>query len=111
MVARLGGEEFVALLPDVSCEMAYIVAERLRAAIDDVPFTCAVPDGHLHITTSIGGTVVHKGMKADPEAALKEADDALYAAKEAGRNACFFDGKGRLDPVDHKPQPRLFITD
>lgn len=111
MVARLGGEEFVALLPDVSCEMAYIVAERLRAAIDDVPFTCDVPDGHLHVTTSIGGTVVHKGKKADPETVLKEADDALYAAKESGRNASFFDGKGKLNPEDHKPEPRLFITE
>jgi len=61
MVARMGGEEFVALLPDVSEDMAYVVSERLRSAIADEPFKCNVPEGSLKITTSIGGTIVEKG--------------------------------------------------
>lgn len=109
MVARMGGEEFVALLPDVSRKMAHIVSERLRAAIDDEPFTCDVPDGKLHITTSIGGTVVEKGTKADAVVAMKEADDSLYKAKDSGRNASYFFETGKLDPEDHKPEPRLFM--
>ena len=111
MVARMGGEEFVALLPDVSKDMAYIVAERLRAAIDEVPFKCKVPEGQLHITTSIGGSVVQKGTKSEAETVMKEIDDALYAAKEGGRNACYFHGVGKLNPEDHKPEPRMFITE
>jgi two-component system cell cycle response regulator len=111
MVARMGGEEFVALLPDVSKDMAYIVAERLRSAIDDEPFKCKVPEGQLHITTSVGGTVVQKGTKAVAETVMKEVDDALYAAKEAGRNASYFHGTGKLNPEDHKPEPRQFLTE
>lgn len=109
MVARMGGEEFVALLPDVSDEMAYVVAERLRSAIADKPFKCNVPEGELNITTSIGGTIVEKGTKVEPGNVMKEADDALYEAKENGRNASFFKGIGKLNPEDHKPEPRMFI--
>lgn len=111
MVARLGGEEFVALLPDVTESMAHIVAERLRSAIADEPFKCDVPEGELKITTSIGGTLVQRGIKVDPDQVMKEADDSLYEAKENGRNTCYFHGKGRLDPEDHKSEPRMFITD
>lgn len=109
MVARLGGEEFVALLPDVSEEMAHIVAERLRTAIADKPFTCKVPEGHLSITASVGGTIVDKGTKIDPDVAMKEADDALYKAKNEGRNLSVFHGVGKLDPEKFIPEPRMFI--
>lgn len=109
MVARLGGEEFVALLPDVSDEMAHVVAERLRSAISDKPFTCKVPEGSLSITASLGGTIVPKGTVANPETVMKEADDALYKAKHDGRNACFFHGTGRLDSNKFVPEPRMFL--
>ena len=111
MVARLGGEEFVVLLPDVTEEMAYTVSERLRAAIANEPFKCAVPEAQLTITTSLGGTIVCAGTHANPDDVLKQADDALYEAKEGGRNASYFHGKGRLEPDDHKPEPRMFITE
>lgn len=109
MVARIGGEEFVALLPDVTDDMAYVVAERLRAAVADTPFRCKTPEGYLKITTSVGGTIVEKGTKADAETVMKEADDCLYEAKENGRNACFFKGIGKLNPEDHKSEPRMFL--
>jgi two-component system cell cycle response regulator len=109
MVARLGGEEFVVLLPDVTEEMAHMVAERLRLAIAKTPFECKIPEGELSITTSIGGTIVKAGTKADADNVMKEADVALYEAKENGRNACHFKDKGRLEPDEHKPEPRLFL--
>lgn len=109
MVARMGGEEFVALLPDVSNEMAHIVAERLRKVICEKPFKCAVPEGELKITTSVGGTIVQAGTEIDPDIALKQADDALYQAKENGRNVSYFDGTGKLNPDDFKPEKRMFI--
>jgi two-component system cell cycle response regulator len=111
MVARVGGEEFVALLPDVKTEMAYVVAERLRAAIADEPFKCSAEGGSLSITTSLGGTIIQPGEIADAQVVMKEADDELYKAKEGGRNACFFKGEGRLEPAAFKPEPRLFIED
>ncbi len=109
MVARLGGEEFVALLPDVKNEMAHIVAERLRKAICDKPFTCKVPEGSLKITTSLGGTIVPAGTMIEPNDALKQSDDALYLAKDNGRNICYFHETGALNPADHVPEPRLFL--
>lgn len=109
MVARLGGEEFVVLLPDVKEDMALTICERLRSAIADEAFKCNAPDGQLDITTSIGGTIVEKGTTANPDDVMKQADDALYEAKENGRNVCYFHEIGRLNPDDYKPEERQFI--
>ena len=99
MVARYGGEEFVVILPDVSRERAYRVAERLRATIANEPFPCAVPSGALEITTSIGGAVIG-GEINDVREALERADTTLYQAKGGGRNCVFFENKGRLNPEE-----------
>jgi two-component system cell cycle response regulator len=109
MVARLGGEEFVAVLPDVNERMAHVVAERLRKAIYDKPFTCKVPEGSLDITTSVGGTLIDKGVVAEADDVMKQADDALYAAKQGGRNVTFFHEKGKLDAEEFIQDSRIFI--
>ena len=105
LVARLGGEEFVVLLPDVSHERAKFIAERLRRLISDEPIKCNVAEGALPITISVGGVVID-----DPnhtiEEVLKFADDALYEAKNGGRNCSFFSGVGRLDEQKYKEDPR-----
>lgn len=111
LVARMGGEEFAAILPDVSEETAYIVAERLRRSISNHPFKCAVPEGQISVTVSIGGTIIQPGTQQALDVVLKQADDALYAAKGNGRDQCFFDGVGKLNPEDHLPTPRQFIKD
>lgn len=108
LVARLGGEEFVVILPDISTEMAYIVGERLRRSIADVPFTCEVEGGTVSVTTSIGGAIISDGA-ATMEQVLKRADDCLYQAKEEGRNAVVFEGKGKLEPADYQASSRPFI--
>lgn len=105
LVARMGGEEFVAILPDVSEERAYMVAERLRRAIAEEPFTIDHPDGPINITTSIGGSIIEHGSLSVHEA-LERADKVLYDAKEGGRNCAVFEGKGKLDPEQHKEVPR-----
>lgn len=106
LVARLGGEEFVVILPDISTEMAYFIGERLRKIIADEPFACAA--GNISITTSIGGTIVTRDSAAGQDV-VKLADDALYQAKETGRNATVFEGKGKLEPSDYKQAERAFI--
>lgn len=111
MVARLGGEEFVALLPDISEERAHQVAERLRTAISDTPFTCDVEAGELKITTSIGGTLAEQGIMHDPDVLMKQADDCLYEAKEQGRNKSVFFGHGVLNPGSFVEAPRLFVEE
>src|SRR5690606_28128528 len=89
-VARLGGEEFVVVMPDADAAAAMTVAERLRGTLADtpVPVTGAAV-GQISVTVSIGAAVTDE-VDVDPaEAAVKllrRADRALYAAKAAGRD-------------------------
>lgn len=80
MLCRIGGEEFLMLLPDTPSKQAFLVADRLREYIaqDDMP--------HVgHITCSMG--VAHWPDNATGlDGVLKAADVALYKAKQAGRN-------------------------
>lgn len=82
-VARLGGDEFTLLLPDIDIgENAAVVAQKILEAIRQ-PFEI---DGYeLFITTSIG-IVLHPNDGADTETLLKNADTAMYRAKEIGKN-------------------------
>lgn len=81
-IFRMGGEEFVCLLPDTSAEEAYEVAERLRLVFRR---TSAEVDGQaINATISIGATATDGRMPEDQ--VLAEADAALYRAKQAGRN-------------------------
>jgi len=82
LLARIGGEEFVVLLPQADLAAATGAAERLRACIADRPI--AVKGIEIPVTISIGGTEYHPGESFD-EAFLR-ADAAVYRAKEAGRN-------------------------
>lgn len=108
LVARLGGEEFVVVLPDVSEERAHMVAERLRAGISDVPFPCSAPGGSISITTSIGGTLIDFQPHTSQEV-LERADKCLYQAKEGGRNCTVFEGIGKIDPGKYREQERKTI--
>lgn len=84
-VGRLGGEEFGVLLPETSGSQALEVAERLREAFADAPV--GLPDGRsVSYTVSIGVTSLLSGQHADLDILFAQADDALYAAKDAGRN-------------------------
>jgi len=84
--ARLGGEEFLAILPGAGPQAARAVAERLRAAVSDGPVTVAGGAVALRVTVSVGVAVAPRGSAAAPEALLAEADAALYASKLEGRN-------------------------
>ncbi|GIF70614.1 GGDEF domain-containing protein [Asanoa siamensis] len=81
---RQGGEEFVVLLPETDAEGAAIVARRLGAAVRDEPFDIDGPRA-VDVTVSIG-IAVFPGHAATAQAVLDAADDALYAAKAAGRD-------------------------
>ena len=85
LVARMGGEEFLVILPDTDSEAAALVAERLRERIGDQPFKVGHEVGALTVTVSIGYTI--GGVPGDlAENLIKRADDALYQAKRTGRN-------------------------
>ncbi|NQV21799.1 MAG: sensor domain-containing diguanylate cyclase [Rhodospirillales bacterium] len=80
---RIGGEEFAATLPDTDLTGAMEVAERLRQAIDEQEIS--IDSGVVNVTVSIGVSVISE-QTTEYEILLKQADDALYRAKEAGRN-------------------------
>lgn len=91
--ARYGGEEFLVLMPQTGLEAGYRLAERIRAAVSAKPFGRDLLDEPLAVTVSIGLAEYDRGIhdEADPETAamrlVAEADQALYQAKIAGRNA------------------------
>jgi len=82
--ARYGGEEFMVLLPETGCENAIGIAERIRKSVIEYPF--ASEDGQrVWITVSIG-TVCFPVDGTVKENLLRKVDQALYYAKEKGRN-------------------------
>lgn len=85
LVGRLGGEEFIVVMPETSLAGAIVVAERLRLAVADDPFVLQEDGKQLSVTVSIG-IAVAEGEQETQETLLKRADDALYAAKNGGRN-------------------------
>lgn len=92
-VGRYGGEEFVLLLPGTVLDAAVTFAERIRESVERAEFRYG--DGQtLQKTMSCGVAAWPHPLVNDPEALIKAADDALYAAKETGRNRVIrFDGR------------------
>jgi diguanylate cyclase (GGDEF)-like protein len=82
-IGRLGGEEFLVVLPGVSTQAAAEIAERVRAAVADTPI--AIPGGEVTVTLSAGVAVTPGGL-VDPDPLLAAADGGLYEAKRGGRN-------------------------
>ena len=81
VVGRFGGDEFVALLADCSDETALEIAERLRAALSQ-PYRI----GHRDVVVSASIGLARPETGDDADSALRNADLALYRAKEAGRD-------------------------
>lgn len=108
ILARTGGEEFVAVLVDVPIEKACYIAERLRRSIAEDPFPASTPEGELSISTSIGAIYTGTDVMTVDEA-LASADKQLYDAKETGRNRVHFEGKGWLVPEDYREKPRPVV--
>ena len=83
-VARYGGEEFVVVMPGTAPEDAMTAAERLRRAIETLPFEPS-SDRRYPLTISIGVACSHQ-PPLSPETLLRAGDRALYDAKRSGRN-------------------------
>lgn len=80
-LARLGGEEFVIFFENTSIDQAYQVCDRLRRVVGGTPLM--TPAGSLKVTVSGGVAVIGRGGLTP---ALKSADEALYRAKQGGRD-------------------------
>jgi len=86
MVARYGGEEFAMVLPETSKIDGMIVAERLRETIASLKID--YEGRSLSVTASFGVSSLDASRNIDKIEFIKEADYALYQAKNAGRNTC-----------------------
>lgn len=85
IACRLGGEEFLVILPETSGDMACVSAERIRRAIAGEAFGIKRADLQLDVTVS-AGVATYAGGDDTVADVLHRADEALYEAKRAGRN-------------------------
>ena len=82
LVARFGGEEFILLLPNTTTEQAQHVAERCRIALTELNFV--YEQQPFSISASFG--ISSSQNASEPQQIIRQADQALYAVKTAGRN-------------------------
>ena len=98
LAARYGGEEFVVVLPETRKEMALVVAEKVRRAIEEEKF----PNGEKQplgcVSASLGVSTFDEDANSVEEL-IKAADDTLYLAKEQGRNRVLLAGAERSEPL------------
>lgn len=85
LAARIGGEEFMIAMPDISLNVARVAAEQLRKAIEETPIEVGAPAKTLDVTISVG-VAMGDSENSDINKLMSLADRALYAAKTDGRN-------------------------
>jgi diguanylate cyclase (GGDEF)-like protein len=108
VVARYGGEEFVVLAREADIKGATVLAERLRGGVERA--RCLADGKELSVTVSIGVTIsiglVQASVEMTQEELIKAADEALYTAKQQGRNRVVALPYVHRDPDDPTPAPR-----
>lgn len=89
IVARFGGEEFVVILPETEHKGAVSVAEKLRAAVEALSIPHAGSEAAACVTVSLGVVTVQPSRCTGPAQIVMMADEAMYRAKQEGRNRVF----------------------
>lgn len=84
IVGRYGGEEFCAILPDISIDQANSVCERIRKVVERNTFK--IGSNNINVTISIGICFKYSANNTNCEEMIIHADNALYRAKNTGRN-------------------------
>ncbi len=95
LIARIGGEEFLVVMPDTDLKSARIAAERLRRVTSDSPIALGDGNDPIVVTTSIGVSICGRDGdgSAPVEAMMARADQALLGAKSTGRNQVMFENR------------------
>ena len=86
LMARYGGEEFAAILPNTDLKSALELAERLRREVAGLQIPHAESQVSAYITMSLGVATLTPSSETSPTQLIANADEALYVAKEGGRN-------------------------
>jgi two-component system, cell cycle response regulator len=97
IACRMGGEEFIAILPETRGDLACSVAERIRRSVAGTPFRVRGGKERINVTVSLG--VATSSKDETIETLIKRADQALYRAKDGGRNR-----------VEAEPEPDLLFV-
>ncbi|MBK5967961.1 MULTISPECIES: GGDEF domain-containing protein [Thiorhodovibrio] len=100
---RMGGDEFVVLLPGADLTCAMDCAERIRQAIGQIQLSAPEAVG-VRVSASIGLAMHHEGMSLDQ--LYDQADNALYGAKRAGSDRVLAGGRSSAAKVEPRPEPR-----
>jgi len=105
-LARWGGEEFVVVAPETNQDDACMLAERIRKSVAGHPFPNAAQQPLGIVSLSIGVASRSNGTES-PEKLLRFADDAVYCAKDSGRNRTVFcSGPEQMNHVEAPPDGR-----
>jgi diguanylate cyclase (GGDEF)-like protein len=108
---RQGGEEFVVLLPETDWAGAIVVAERLGAIVRSAPVRLPSPAEPVEVPVTVSiGIAVYPDHATTAQQVLDAADDALYAAKAAGRNTYRVAELIEQPPVEEIPVPLAAAT-
>ncbi|MBO8173009.1 MAG: diguanylate cyclase [Bacillaceae bacterium] len=90
LAARYGGEEFMMILPDTDKDNALHIAENIRRDIESLDIKHPHSDTSSRVTVSIGVTTVVPGTAESADQMINRTDQAMYAAKKAGRNRIIY---------------------
>jgi two-component system cell cycle response regulator len=107
-IFRYGGEELLAVLPVEDRSLALAAAERLRAAVEELAIPHPQGGPVPLVTISVGVALREAGHQGGPAALLRHADEALYRAKDAGRNRVEIGPPSGEEPA---PEPELGTGD
>lgn len=101
LISRYGGEEFLMLYNNINPDDAIVFCERLRKSVEETSFM--FENQKINVTVSVGYTVVIPKKGDSVDAIIGKADQALYMAKEAGRNCCIHLPAGSDDSDEATP--------